>query len=108
LGFGGGVLAVVDAVSKIGASLEEKDAGALPTFFDFPAEQRMHLRTSNVIESATLRLRRRAATRFRFKQLIQGLRSRTECALRRSRFGHSRNAIPHSRPSGWVGLGSFT
>jgi len=39
----------------------EKDAGALLTFFDFPAEHWKHLRTSNVIESpfATVRLRQR-------------------------------------------------
>jgi putative transposase len=39
----------------------EKDADALLTFFDFPAEHWKHLRTSNVIESpfATVRLRQR-------------------------------------------------
>jgi len=39
----------------------EKDADALLTFFDFPAEHWTHLRTSNVIESpfATVRLRQR-------------------------------------------------
>jgi putative transposase len=39
----------------------EKDAEALLTFFDFPAEHWKHLRTSNVIESpfATVRLRQR-------------------------------------------------
>jgi len=39
----------------------EKDADALFTFFDFPAEHWKHLRTSNVIESpfATVRLRQR-------------------------------------------------
>ena len=39
----------------------EKDAAALLTFFDFPAEHWKHLRTSNVIESpfATVRLRQR-------------------------------------------------
>src|SRR5690349_5976818 len=39
----------------------EKDADVLLTFFDFPAEHCMHLRTSNVIESpfATVRLRQR-------------------------------------------------
>src|SRR5262245_44958704 len=39
----------------------EKDASALLTFFDFPAEHWKHLRTSNVIESpfATVRLRQR-------------------------------------------------
>jgi transposase-like protein len=39
----------------------EKDADALLTFFDFPAEHWEHLRTSNVIESpfATVRLRQR-------------------------------------------------
>jgi transposase-like protein len=39
----------------------EKDADVLLTFFDFPAEHRKHLRTSNVIESplATVRLRQR-------------------------------------------------
>jgi hypothetical protein len=48
----------------------EKDAGALPIFFDVPAEHRKHLRTSNEIESpfVTLRLRQRVMTRFRFKQ----------------------------------------
>src|SRR5262249_30847819 len=40
-----------------------KDADALVTFFDFPAEHWKHLRTSNVIESpfATVRLRQRVA-----------------------------------------------
>ena len=39
----------------------EKDADALLTFLDFPAEHWKHLRTSNVIESpfATVRLRQR-------------------------------------------------
>src|SRR5262245_29763343 len=39
----------------------KKDADALLTFFDFPAEHWKHLRTSNVIESpfATVRLRQR-------------------------------------------------
>jgi len=39
----------------------DKDADALLTFFDFPAEHWKHLRTSNVIESpfATVRLRQR-------------------------------------------------
>ena len=39
----------------------EKDADALLTFFDFPAEHWKHLRTSNVVESpfATVRLRQR-------------------------------------------------
>jgi hypothetical protein len=39
----------------------EKDANALLTFFDLPAEHWKHLRTSNVIESpfATIRLRQR-------------------------------------------------
>jgi hypothetical protein len=39
----------------------EKDADALLTFFEFPAEHWKHLRTSNVIESpfATVRLRQR-------------------------------------------------
>jgi putative transposase len=39
----------------------EKHADALLTFFDFPAEQWTHLRTTNVIESpfATVRLRQR-------------------------------------------------
>jgi transposase-like protein len=39
----------------------ERDAAALLTFFDFPAEHWKHLRTSNVIESpfATVRLRQR-------------------------------------------------
>ncbi len=39
----------------------EKDAHVLLTFFDFPAEQWKHLRTSNVVESpfATVRLRQR-------------------------------------------------
>jgi hypothetical protein len=39
----------------------EKDADVLLTFFDFPAENWKHLRTSNVIESAfaTVRLRQR-------------------------------------------------
>lgn len=39
----------------------EKDADALLTFFDLPAEHWKHLRTSNVIESpfATVRLRQR-------------------------------------------------
>ena len=39
----------------------ERDADALLTFFDFPAEHWKHLRTSNVIESpfATVRLRQR-------------------------------------------------
>ena len=39
----------------------ERDADALLTFFDFPAEHWKHLRTSNVIESpfATVRLRER-------------------------------------------------
>ena len=39
----------------------EKDADALLTFFDFPAEHWKHVRTSNVIESpfATVRLRQR-------------------------------------------------
>ena len=37
------------------------DREALPAFFDFPAEHRRHLRTSNLIESpfATVRLRQR-------------------------------------------------
>ena len=39
----------------------EKDRGALLTFYDFPAEQWIHLRTTNPIEStfATVRLRHR-------------------------------------------------
>ena len=52
----------------------EKDAGALLTFFDFPAEHWKHLRTSNVIESpfATVRLRQR---------VTKGAGSRTKALL---------------------------
>jgi transposase-like protein len=52
----------------------EKDANALLTFFDFPAEHWKHLRTSNVIESpfATVRLRQR---------VTQGAGSRTKGLL---------------------------
>jgi hypothetical protein len=69
LGSGVAFLPSLMPPAAIGASLE-KDAGALPTFFDFPAEHRKHLRTSNEIESlfATLRLHQRVVTRFRFKQ----------------------------------------
>jgi putative transposase len=52
----------------------EKDADALLTFFDFPAEHWKHLRTSNVIESpfATVRLRQR---------VMKGAGSRTKGLL---------------------------
>ena len=52
----------------------EKDADALLTFFDVPAEHWKHLRTSNVIESpfATVRLRQR---------VTKGARSRTKGLL---------------------------
>ena len=52
----------------------EKDADALLTFFEFPAEHWKHLRTSNVIESpfATVRLRQR---------LTKGAGSRTKGLL---------------------------
>jgi putative transposase len=52
----------------------EKDADALLTFFDFPAEHWKHLRTSNVIESpfATFRLRQR---------VTKGAGSRTKALL---------------------------
>jgi transposase-like protein len=48
---------------KAVASLRRDDE-LLLTFFDFPAEQWLHLRTGNVIESpfATLRLRQRVTT----------------------------------------------
>jgi putative transposase len=36
-----------------------KDRGALLTFYDFPAEQWKHLRTTNVIESAFATVRHR-------------------------------------------------
>src|SRR5262249_41205776 len=41
----------------------EKDADALLTFFDFPAEHWKHLRTSNVIESPFAAVRLASASR---------------------------------------------
>jgi transposase-like protein len=69
-----------EAVTEYGAKYPkavttlEKDADALLTFFDFPAEHWKHLRTSNVIESpfATVRLRQR---------VTKGAGSRTKALL---------------------------
>ena len=57
----------LDEIARKGArrmlaqALEAEDESELLTFFDFPAEHWLHLRTGNVIESpfATVRLRHR-------------------------------------------------
>jgi len=48
----------------------EKDADALLTFFDFPAEHWKHLRTSNVLPFATVRLRQRVRKGAGFRTVL--------------------------------------
>lgn len=77
----------------------EKDADALLTFFDFPAEHWKHLRTSSVIESpfATVRLRQRVTKGA--GSGTKGLRWPTSCSTWRRRDGVGSTARPSCRSS---------
>src|SRR5262249_11521412 len=89
----------------------EKDADALLTFFDFPAEHWKHLRTSNVIESpfATVRLRQRVTkgAGSRTKGLLMAYKL-LDMAQARWRRLDGRHLLPLVRQASasWTGCGS--